>query len=139
MAYEKTTWAKGDVVTSTKLNNIENELDALGNDFVITCTPTAQDFSGTCDKTVYEVYEAYMAGKNIIVKTTQDNVQSMTRPLLVNVITYGSAVFATLLWLITYTTNGADYLIKAYTNAVGGGYSTEIYDITELKLAPQST
>ncbi len=33
--------------------------------FVVTLTPTALDYSGTMDKTVSEIYDAYLAGKNI--------------------------------------------------------------------------
>lgn len=38
------------------------------NRFVVTLTPTAQDYSGTMDKTPAEVYAAYAAGKRIIAK-----------------------------------------------------------------------
>lgn len=44
---------------------------AVGNalePFVITFTPTAQDFSGTMDKTAKEIYDAYMAGRQIRAK-----------------------------------------------------------------------
>lgn len=36
--------------------------------FVVTLTPTAQDFSGTMDKTPKEIYDAYMAGRQIRAK-----------------------------------------------------------------------
>lgn len=36
--------------------------------FVVTLTPTAADFSGTMDKTVAEIHEAWLAGKRIVLK-----------------------------------------------------------------------
>lgn len=171
MSYIKTTWAKGDVVTSAKLNNMEDGIEAIdtaqssafapditnpqggeiliydstsskwvnydksNDDFIITCTPTAQDFSGTCDKSVYEVYEAFQAGKNIKLKTTQEGVDSYTQPITINVITYNNATFATLTWILMYTALDTNYLIECYTNAIGGGYSTRLYNITSLKPA----
>ena len=132
MAYVKTNWQTGDVITAAKLNNMEtgiydaaeaaaaafapdiddpqdgdvikydstaekwvngkgggsfapditnpqdgqvivydatagkwvNGPDTNGEDFVITCTVTGQDFSGTIDKTQEEINAAYLAHKN---------------------------------------------------------------------------
>lgn len=41
---------------------VQNKLDP----FVVTLTPTAQDFSGTMDKTVAEINAAYEAGQEIV-------------------------------------------------------------------------
>lgn len=38
------------------------------NRFIVTLTPTAQDYSGTMDKTVAEIRDAYNAGKDIVFK-----------------------------------------------------------------------
>lgn len=35
------------------------------NRFIVTCTPTAQDYSGTMDKTVVEIFAAWNDGKEI--------------------------------------------------------------------------
>ena len=43
MSYTKKTWASGDTVTSSALNNMEGGIDAAANPFVVTLTPTAQD------------------------------------------------------------------------------------------------
>lgn len=51
MAYTPTEWETGDVITAEKLNKIEAGIGDALNTFVITCTATAQDFSGTIDKT----------------------------------------------------------------------------------------
>jgi hypothetical protein len=36
------------------------------NKFIVTLTPTAQDFSGTMDKTVAEIWDAYNFGQDIV-------------------------------------------------------------------------
>ena len=66
MSYTPTTWAAGDTVTATKLNNMETGIGNAVNKFIVTLTPTAADFSGTMDKTVAEIYAAYQAGKQIV-------------------------------------------------------------------------
>ena len=68
MSYTKKTWQSGDTVTSSALNNMETGIDNAANPFIVTLTPTAQDFSGTMDKTPAEIYEAYSAGKRIRAK-----------------------------------------------------------------------
>lgn len=68
MSYTKKTWASGDTVTSAALNNMEGGIDAAANPFIVTLTPTAQDFSGVMDKTVGEITEAYESGKKIVFK-----------------------------------------------------------------------
>lgn len=65
MSYTKKTWASGDTVTSSALNNMEGGIDAAANPFVVTLTPTNEDFSGTMDKTPAEITEAFNAGKEI--------------------------------------------------------------------------
>lgn len=45
MAYDKNTWQSGDVVTSAKLNNIENGIANLSNAIVATETDTGYTLS----------------------------------------------------------------------------------------------
>ena len=66
MSYTPTTWAAGDTVTATKLNNMETGIGNAVNKFIVTLTPTSLDYSGTMDKTVSEIYAAYQAGKQIV-------------------------------------------------------------------------
>ena len=42
-------------------------------DFIVTLTPTAEDFSGTMDKTVAEISEAYQRGKRIVFRMVTDD------------------------------------------------------------------
>lgn len=55
MAYEKNTWQSGDVVTSAKLNNIENGIASGG---VVICT---LDENNHLDKTYAELKTAALA------------------------------------------------------------------------------
>ena len=66
MSYTPTTWQTGDTITAAGLNKMENGIEAAANPFVITCTPTAEDFSGTLDKTVAEITAAVKAGMRIV-------------------------------------------------------------------------
>lgn len=71
MSYTKKTWTAGQKVKSADLNNMEGGIDAAANPFVVTLTPTAQDYSGTMDKTVAEIKTAYDAGKRIFFRVME--------------------------------------------------------------------
>ena len=66
MSYTPTNWQTGDTVTAEKLNNMESGIELAADPFVVTLTPTAQDFSGVMDKTVGEICAAIEAGKRVI-------------------------------------------------------------------------
>lgn len=66
MSYTPTNWQAGDTITAEKLNNMENGIENANNPFLVTLTPTAQDYSGTMDKTVAEINEAYESGRKIV-------------------------------------------------------------------------
>ena len=66
MSYTPTQWATGDTVTAALLNKMEGGIQTAVDPFIVNLTPTAQDFSGTMDKTGAEITAAYEAGKNII-------------------------------------------------------------------------
>ena len=61
MAYEKQTWANGDVITAEKLNHMEDGI-AQGGAFVVHIDLTNQALIGT---TYDEINEAFKAGKAI--------------------------------------------------------------------------
>ena len=75
MSYIKTTWETGDVITAEKLNNIENELEAL-DDRVFIVNIDAEDdgstITATADKTRQEMSAAVEAGKLIIIRLTRN-------------------------------------------------------------------
>lgn len=66
MSYTPTNWQTGDTVTAEKLNNMESGIELGANLFVITLTPTAQDLSGTMDKTPEEINSAILDGLRIM-------------------------------------------------------------------------
>ena len=68
MSYTPTNWQTGDTITAEKLNNMESGIENANEPFVITLTPTAEDFSGTMDKTPQEIYNAYKANRQIRAK-----------------------------------------------------------------------
>lgn len=98
--------------------------------FIVTCTPTAQDFSGTMDKTVAEIDAAYQAGKQIVF-TVMDSTGGFEVPLsstgFRNDRTYPSFNAA-----LFY--DNLSVLIYVYTEATNDGtkntYSTIVYTLT---------
>lgn len=70
MSYTKKTWAAGQKVKSADLNNMEGGIDVAANPFVVTLTPTAEDFSGTMDKTPSEIDAAIQNGRRILFNIT---------------------------------------------------------------------
>lgn len=132
MSYTKKTWASGETVTSSALNNMETGIDNAANPFIVTLTPTAQDFSGTMDKTVAEINTAYEAGRRIVFRVMQSATAHMD-------------VDCTARWFngTTYPSfNGfilnsdSDAFIFAFTGATNDGtkqtYSTVIYLLTRM-------
>ena len=65
MAYEKTVWATGGNVTSTKLNHMENGVDDH-NPLMVNLV--YEDNTATFDKTWQEIYDAFSSGKTVITK-----------------------------------------------------------------------
>jgi len=100
------------------------------NRFVVTLTPTAEDFSGTMDKTVAEINEAWQAGKEIWFKlvTLDGTMYARCNALWDNGDTYPSFN-----GFIINDTNKK--LITAITGATNDGttdsYGTKIYSLDE--------
>lgn len=63
MAYEPTEWKSGDVVTSAKLNKLEQAV--AGCSLVVHAT--TEDDVATLDKTWQEIFDAFSAGANVVV------------------------------------------------------------------------
>lgn len=64
MAYEPNNWAKGDIVTSAKLNHIEQGISGSG-DFVVTFTLDTVEGELTADKTFAELVTALESGMDV--------------------------------------------------------------------------
>ena len=67
MAYEKTTWQSGDVVTSEKLNNIEN---GIANREPLICDV---DETYTLNQKAGDVWNAYLGGRAVLLRTPDRN------------------------------------------------------------------
>ena len=72
MSYEKNIWKTGDVITSTKLNHMEDGIANAGGILVIGglnfgMGRTSYQFIGTADKTWQEIDNALVAGVRCVV------------------------------------------------------------------------
>ena len=95
--------------------------------FTVTLTPTAQDFSGTMDKTPAEIRAAYDAGQNIVFSVPSMNASAAC----VQAVTVGSTSI-NCTTAIYYTINGQDVLIRAGTSDSDQTYDTRIYPLTPM-------
>lgn len=65
MSYEKQTWQTGDVVTSAKLNHMEDGIAAAssgGGGALVVNVTTVSDDNEVCDKTAGEMFAAIESG-----------------------------------------------------------------------------
>lgn len=95
-------------------------------DFVITLTPTAQDFSGTMDKIPSEIYEAFQAGLQIVFYIPSMGAKIIPQQFLDN----GSSVVCA--GQIVYDVGGQNVLIHIATSTSGQTYSTQIFPLTPM-------
>lgn len=134
MSYVKKTWASGDTVTSSALNNMETGIENAANPFIVTLTPTDVDYSGVMDKTWEEINSAFEAGRKIV--------------FVVNAGSYTARATADeVVW-----TSGDDYpsigariidannniIIFAYIPYWSAGESTNTYDTAIYPLTPMN-
>lgn len=128
MSYTKKTWASGDTVTSSALNNIETGIDNL-QPFVVTLTPTEADFSGTMDKTPAEITEAFNAGKEIRVA-----VPSLGG--LIGICTEfapsGDYISLWCNFIANFPDLGGYMIITVITNTADSTYGTTIFPLTPM-------
>lgn len=97
------------------------------NKFIVTLTPTAQDYSGTMDKTVAEINAAYEAGQKIVFSLSAGG-YTYEIPLA-----YRSVGSDDNLYFACYIINiGANMIIIAYTSDVqeSSTYSAAVYTLT---------
>lgn len=115
------------------LKDIEEASGGGSEPFVVTLTPTASDFSGTMDKTVGEIYEAYLAGKRIIFKV---DISVLGTPgfYYVECTTQYTQEGYTYPTFNVYIITGNDMLISAWTGYTSdpykASYGTYIYTLT---------
>lgn len=137
MSYTPTNWQTGDTITAEKLNNMESGIENANNPFIVTLTPTAEDFSGTMDKTVGEINEAYEAGRKIVFRVysgaTEYNDVEVT--VVFKDENYAYPSFNAYL-IVTSGSAGFDGIIFAFTSVTNTGtkstYSTAVYTLTHM-------
>ena len=99
--------------------------------FIVTLTPTAQDYSGTMDKTVAEINAAYEAGQHIVFRTMMSATTYMDVDCTAR--WYNNTAYPSFNGFILSSDNGGT-LIFAYTGARDDGtcqtYGTTIYTLT---------
>lgn len=110
MAYTKNTWKTGDIVSSQKLNHMEDGIANSENVFIVGGVMLDDDGeinSGTLDKTWQEIHDAMQSKIAVAVVTDGDNVfQWMIDSVFYNsenakyVVKIGSKYF------VTYAKNG---------------------------------
>lgn len=101
--------------------------------FIVTCTPTAQDYSGTMDKTVDEIDAAYKAGQKIVFRVVMSATEYMDvdctaryKGSLAYPSFNGYAVITTLITGLIYAWTGAT------SDGTKNTYSTHIYPLTPM-------
>lgn len=127
MSYTPTNWQTGDTVTAEKLNKMEAGIELANDAFVITLTPTEQDFSGTIDKTYDEIVASVNSGVKIFFKFA--SALYPVNEIIINssLITVGGTflIFDNIL-------TQSWYLIKIQTSTSYQTYSTELFPITPM-------
>lgn len=73
MAYQKTNWATGDVVTAEKLNNIESGIEDVGGGVLMVHVNFDETIGvPSLDKTWQEIYDAVEADKIVALKMMEN-------------------------------------------------------------------
>ena len=72
MSYELTVWKAGDVVTSAKLNKLENGVANAGALIVNVVVDNEGTITGL-DETYAEIKDAYLSGKKVVALMTEYN------------------------------------------------------------------
>ena len=95
-------------------------------DFVITLTPTAQDFSGTMDKIPSEIYEAFQTGLKIKgIVAGMGSTIDFTAFIESNGFVVCQSNFI-------YNVSGTPVLISLLTSTTDQSYSTQIFPLTPM-------
>lgn len=74
MAYNKTTWETGDVITAEKLNNIENGIAAIKG--VMSITLSEDGDTATLSATWQQISDAFGSMTPVFVYTTESSVMA---------------------------------------------------------------
>ena len=104
--------------------------EPIGKKFIVTLTPTAQDYSGTMDKTVAEIKAAYEAEQQIVFRVMMSATKYMDVDCTARYFTNGNTYPS----FNAYIVGDGGVLIYAFTSTTDDGtkqtYATEIYTLT---------
>lgn len=92
--------------------------------FIVTLTPTAQDFSGTMDKTPAEITAAYGAGQEIVfdIPSMSARIHATQFREVNEVLRAGGMVF--------FDVNGSPVIITLVTDSSASTYATQVFAMT---------
>lgn len=108
MSYTKTTWATGDVVTSAKLNNIENGIANA----TLSLTVDAETYA--LNKTWQEIHDALESGITCFTVLTEGNA------LFLSPVVYVGGKSPTYIVAVVRTDNGTSQEITFSTSTASG-------------------
>lgn len=111
------------------LRDIEEAMGGGSAPFVVVLTPTAADMSGTMDKTVGEIYEAYLRGRQIRFRVSA-GAGGMEADCTVR--GFGSQTYPSFnAYIVNETQNMLIYAFTGTTNDTDeASYATELYTLT---------
>lgn len=131
MSYTPTNWQTGDTITAEKLNNMESGIENANNPFVVTLTPTEQDFSGVMDKTVAEINSAFEAGKRVFFSVDLGDNSSYSVECTAVYSTENDDYPSFEGWLLMYAMNMLAYIYTGATNTgTENTYATHLFMLT---------
>lgn len=101
--------------------------------FIVTCTPTAQDYSGTMDKTVAEINAAYEAGQKLVFRVYMSATEYMDVDCTARYRTSDEYPSFNGYAVITSPVTGIIYAFTGVTSVgTDNTYSTQIYPLTPM-------
>lgn len=110
------------IKSNGNLTVVSSVFGDLGS-YIITLTPTAQDFSGVMDKTPASIATAISFGMKIMF-----SIPSMSASVEATQFVGGNVACAN----ITYNISGQDVLVQIVTSASDSTYSTKIFPLTPM-------
>ena len=78
MGYEKQTWAEGDVVTSEKLNHMEDGIASSIMVITATVTESEGETKKTLDKTWQEIFDKFSTGSRCLIDMSYEGSTSFS-------------------------------------------------------------
>ena len=125
MAYEKTTWKSGDVVTSAKLNNIENGI-ANSNPLICDFVYEEGSFSKLNQKGG-DVYTAFLNGRPVLLRAYDDETETEEAVRYCKLIMVGrhGTTYTTIFAVVDLDSIGSDVNYYIFASPTADDYLSE--------------